>query len=172
MKDKQSRLDQLLRTLPRERASGGFRDKVLRAARQAGEWPQPWYARSGHAMVLAAAAMALALGLSLSLYMVERGRRAELRREIAELKLEHRRLDAEVDQLRGDAARFGAGGAGRRVIYLGGDDTVDYVLDLERLARQGMGQRLIQAVQPVSPDDVDIEVPWVPGTAPYSGGAL
>ena len=170
MKDKQSRLDRLLRTLPRERASEGFRDNVLRAARLAREPRQPWYSRSGHALALAAAALALGLGLSVSLYMVERGRRAELRREIAELRQEHRRLGVEVNQLRGETRA--SSGMGRRVIYLGGDDTVDYVLDLERLARRGVGQRLIRAVQPGSPDDVDVEVPWAPGSAPYSGGAL
>jgi len=157
MKDRPSRLDRLLRSLPRERASDDFRDRVLRAARveAASRRSQPpWLAR-GLAPALAAAALLLALGLSLGLYMVERTRRAELRREIAELRREHQRLDAEVDQLRQEARTVGA--TGRRVIYLGGDDTVDYVLDLERLARQGARGQFIRAAQPV---------------APYTGGAL
>ena len=158
MKDRSSRLDQSLRNLPREQASEGFRDKVLRAARVEAvsrRSQTPWLAPR-MVPALAAAALLLAMGISLGLYMMERTRRAELRREIAELRQEHERLDAEVELLRQEAR--GTGATGRRVIYLGGDDTVDYVLDLERLARQGARGRFIPAALPVA--------------GPYSGGEL
>lgn len=165
MMDTRDRLDRALKNLPREGAREGFTDQVLRASRQSrpGTALLPAWWRRGPVLVLAGCVAVLALGLGVTLNMMaaERQRRADLRREIAELREEHKRLGVEVSRLRQQPTR--------QVIYLGGDDTVDYELDLDRLRRQGAAARPVPAMLEV---DLEQEEPAWPGSEPYAGGAL
>jgi outer membrane murein-binding lipoprotein Lpp len=118
---KDERLDHLLRRLPREQAGPQFTERVLAALdaprRPAGAWrAMPW---------LAAAVLVAAVAGG-GLWLMERARRSELAAQIAELKQQHRQLGAELRALREQVDH-------RRVIYLGGSEQVDYVLDLGRL---------------------------------------
>jgi len=163
MKDTPEKLDQILEALPRQRAPQGFTAEVLRESRRRQDAPRS-RGRVRLALAAGAAAMVvLALGVSVTLVVTERARRAELRAEIAELRAEHRRLGDEVSRLQQRSAQ--------RVIYLGGDDTVDYVLDLERLARQRLQERAVPAVIQTAGDPGDAAFG---GHAPvhYTGGAL
>jgi hypothetical protein len=121
-------LDALLAALPRERAGRGFGQAVqARIHRPPGR--RSW-------LPLAAGAAAAVLVVVLVLVVRgqlarERAGRAELVEHIAELRRDHDRLSAELRQLRARLRRE------QPVLYLGGDDRVDYVLDLRRLVGTG-----------------------------------
>jgi hypothetical protein len=137
---KESRLDELFRALPREHAGEGFTQQVMEAVKRGREPEDP----PGRPM---RRVLAVAIGLTvLSLTGVGLwawGRhesavvvsRVELRRQVDMMKREHRRLTAELDALRQRVHRPG------RVVYLGGDDRVDYVLDLRKVAGGRSGFR-------------------------------
>ncbi len=164
MKDTQERLEGLFRSMPRERASDGFTREVMdmAASREAGRAPGSRRRQAPlFALAAAAAVLALALGIAVSMVLSERSRRSELRQEISALRREHQRLDNEVSRLRDRSTQ--------QVIYLGGDDTVDYVLDLERLARRRLGDRAMPAVLETA---LEIRGEAWPEPVLYSGGAL
>jgi hypothetical protein len=129
--DRTDRITDLLRELPRERARPGFTARVLerldsrgaRAARPAFEW-RP-------AAVLAALALAVAIPLGIRLERHERHEREsarvdEAQRILQELRAEHGRLEQELQDI-----------SEPRVLYLGGDEEVDLVLDLSRVPEAG-----------------------------------
>jgi hypothetical protein len=114
-----------LRELPRERAGADFTARVLARLDE----PPPRRRLPLAAIGVAAAA---ALGLALVAGPLRTGgERAESRREAAaearrlleELQREHRALASELDALAAEPP----------VIYLGGDEEVDLVLDLSRV---------------------------------------
>lgn len=121
---KDERLDHLLRRLPRETAGPQFTDRVLAALDAPPR--QPTGVRRAAPWVAAAVIVAGVAGGGL--WLMERARRSELVAQIAELKQQHRQLRAELRSLRERVDH-------RRVIYLGGNEQVDYVLDLGRLVR-------------------------------------
>lgn len=120
------RLGDLLRELPREHARPGFTARVLnRLEAPARRRPIPR---------LAAAAGALALAIVLTVVLtITAGVRVEARRDalakaraeqaLAEIRAEHARLEREVRELSQSPA----------VVYLGGNEEVDLVLDLGRV---------------------------------------
>ena len=111
----------LLRELPRERAREGFTARVL--ARLDAPEPKPWRQPR---LVFATVALA-AVVASAGLFQVHAGRQealraAEARRMLRELRSEHDSLKQELQSL-----------SQPPVVYLGGDEEVDLVVDLSRV---------------------------------------
>jgi len=112
----------LLRELPRERAQEGFTARVmlrLDAPSEPKRWLQP-------RLVLATAALA-AVVASAGILQVHAGRQealrtAEARKMLRELRSEHDSLKQELQTL-----------SQPPVVYVGGDDEVDLVVDLSRV---------------------------------------
>lgn len=112
------KLGQLFRELPRERARAGFTARVmarLDAAPEPRVWRQP-------RLVFAAAALAATVA-SAGFLQLRSDRQAELRAAEArqllqELRSEHESLKQELQEL-----------SEPPVVYLGGDDKVDLVVD-------------------------------------------
>lgn len=115
-------LDELLRGLPRERASDRFTAQVmlrLQPPRPARRWPLKLALAAGLAAVALAA-------VSFGLWRAERLAKQEIQEQIHQLRTEHRELEATLAHLRTQEERA------RPVVYLGGDQRVDYVLDLRK----------------------------------------
>jgi hypothetical protein len=117
-----SALTALITELPRERARTGFTARVLRRLEEphrAGvpRWRMAW---AGAALLTVAVAGG---GWELGQWQ-ERRDDAEARRLVAEIKGEHARLAREVRELQEDR---------RPMVYLGGDESVDVVVDLSRV---------------------------------------
>lgn len=139
------RLGDALRALPRHRPGDGFTGRVLRRLGETAAAGAP--RRLPAVLRLAAAALLVGVGL---LGVLAAGRAlpgagpgpapAEARREA--LEAERARLEAELDELRRLTTELREDSA--PVLYLGGDEEVDLVLDLGRLAREerrGSGYR-------------------------------
>jgi protein gp37 len=112
---------QLLRELPRERAREGFTARVvasLDAAPEPKTWRQP---RLIFATAALAAVVASAGILQVHTHRQEEVRDAEARRILQELRSEHEILKQELQSL-----------SEPPVVYLGGDEEVDLVVDLSR----------------------------------------
>ena len=117
----------LLRELPRERAREGFTARVV-ARLDAAPEPKGWWQPR---LVLAAAALAAAalaaVVASAGILQVHAGRQealraAEARKVLRELRSEHDSLKQELQSL-----------SQPPVVYLGGDEEVDLVVDLSRV---------------------------------------
>lgn len=113
-------LGELLRELPRERARTGFKARVM--ARLDDPAPKPWRQPR---LVFATAALA-AVVASAGILQVHSGRQealrnAEARRMLQELRSEHESLKQELRSL-----------SEPPVVYVGGDEEVDLVVDLSR----------------------------------------
>ena len=115
-------LGRLLRELPRERAREGFTARVLA---RLDAWPEPSVWRRPR-LVFAAAALAAVMVsaglLQVRAERVEEVRKTEARRILRELRSEHESLKQELQEL-----------SGPPVIYLGGNEKVDLVVDLSRV---------------------------------------
>lgn len=129
-------LAQLLSSLPREKAGADFTARVM-ARVGAGSRPEqtasvlsfPAERRrlpSWSGWLMAAAAL-LAVGLGFREWQ-HRQEVEETMRRIAELRGQYQELASELDDLRRESARS------RPVVYVGGTDKVDFVVDLERLS--------------------------------------
>jgi len=117
------RLDRLLAELPRETAGPHFTARTLarldlppRRERPARAGLAPWVA------VPAAASLALA---ALLVGGRERADRAEAQRLLTQIRAEHGRLATELANLREEREA--------PVVYLGGDEKIDLVVDLGRV---------------------------------------
>lgn len=113
----------LLRELPRETARPGFTQRVLARLdqpAQAAASPRVWRLR------LAVAAMALLVVVSAGVVRHEKSREAaraaEARRLLQEIRAEHDRIEQELHSL-----------SEPPVIYVGGDERLDLVVDLDRI---------------------------------------
>lgn len=139
------RLGDALRALPRHRPGDGFTGRVLDRLGETA--PAGTARRVSAALRLAAAALLAGVGL---LGVLAAGRvlpgagpapaPAEARREALEAERAH--LEAELAELRRLTTELERDSA--PVLYLGGDEEVDLVLDLGRLARgerRGSGYR-------------------------------
>lgn len=117
-------LNRLLRELPRETARPGFTGRVLASLDDRPEhrslriWRQP-------RLVLATAALVAVVGsagfLQVRADRHEEMRRAEARKILQELRSEHELLEQELQSLSDP------------VIYVGGNEDVDLVVDLSRV---------------------------------------
>lgn len=118
-------LDRALRSLPRTRARPGFTGEVLDRL----EGPARFRARSIPWTRLALAAGAAAIAVFAVVLSTRDGdRTSPERRMLDELRAEHASIAREIDLLR-------AGPSFDPVLYLGGDDSVAYVVELDSLAR-------------------------------------
>jgi hypothetical protein len=122
---KDERLDELLRTLPREKASDDLTRRILEKLDQ--EEVRPTRARK-LVFGFGLAALGLVAALSVFLWLSERARKKEIREQIATLQTEHKLLQARLQEMKRARPE-------RPVVYLGGDDQVDYVLDLRNYLR-------------------------------------
>lgn len=128
-------LNELLRATPGERARSGFTQAVLArldapAAPSVSRWTtffnRPW-------MLATATATALLLSLGAAwLYQALPSRtrhQTEARQALAEIRAEHARLQQEFQNLSTASTSPDEG-----VVYIGGNENVDFVVDLERVA--------------------------------------
>jgi hypothetical protein len=111
------RLGDLLRELPRETARPGFTARVLRRIEVPGRRFSPRLALAG----------ALALTVTVAAGVLVETRRdaietARAQQALQEIRAEHGRLEREVQELSQPS-----------VVYLGGNENVDLVLDLGRI---------------------------------------
>jgi hypothetical protein len=122
------RIGELLRELPRERARNGFTARVLERL-DAGEAGRPalfWRPVAAFAAAILAA-VAIPAGLLMDRAADrERIRAAEARQILEEIRAEHGRLERELEEI-----------SEPPVLYLGGDENVDFVLDLRRVPESG-----------------------------------
>jgi hypothetical protein len=116
------RMDDLLRTLPKERAGEGFTYRVVERLDQA---PVKSRARLAVALVLL-----LLLSAVAGVFFFQQAEKAQLREEIASLRAEHRALSEELHRVMEQSAGI------HPVLYLGGDDRRDYVLDVKKFVRE------------------------------------
>ncbi len=114
-------LHNVLKSLPRERASVGFTGRVLRRLERPTRRSMPRWAP-----VAAAAILLLTLGFGWREW-----RHRQTAADLAALLAEKQALQAELEDLRRLTADA------RPVVYLGSDDRVDLVLDLARFSRHG-----------------------------------
>ncbi len=118
-------LDELLQGLPRVQASEGFTGRVL-----AGLERRPRRATRSGAVGWAAAAALLLVALIVGGLRVEQQQTAgERASRAAELRSEHESLQRDLARLKSQAEQE------RPVVYLGGTDQIDLVLDLTSVER-------------------------------------
>jgi len=115
-----------LRALPRERAGEEFTAAVLRSAPGAATAPPV-----GSRPLAALAALLLLVAGVVSWSWERERRREELRGRVDALWQEQRELERAFADLRRTAAEE------PRLLYLGSNDRVDFVLDLDRLENPG-----------------------------------
>ncbi len=119
------RLGDLLRELPREQARPGFTARVLERLDAPERIVRP--SRNFRPLLAGAtAAFLLAVTVSTGIVMDRRAesvRAAEARRMLQEIRAEHGRLEQEIQEL-----------SQPPVVYIGGNEEVDLVLDLGKVS--------------------------------------
>jgi hypothetical protein len=122
------RLGDLLRELPREQARPGFTARVLERldSSQAPRPRRPFrLALAGAAAMAIVTAIVTAMGAGVLMdQRAESIQAAEARRMLQEIRAEHGRLEQEVQEL-----------SQPPVVYIGGNEDVDLVLDLGKVSR-------------------------------------
>ena len=128
------KLDSLLKSLPRERAADDFTGRVLDRIDRS---KPPVFLYRRLALVTAAALVTLAVALPSISYFRQKSEKEELRQELRSLKADYREIARQYEMIRTPPE---AAAMRNAVIYVGGDDSVDYVIDIsklkERLSRQ------------------------------------
>ena len=124
------RIGELLRELPREHARTGFTARVIRNL-DAPETGRPVVRWRPVAALTAALLVAVALSAGLlQARKAESVRAAEARQLLEEIRAEHGRLAREVEEM-----------SEPPVIYLGGTEDVDFVVDLSQVPETEGGVR-------------------------------
>lgn len=118
------RIGDLLRELPRERARTGFTARVLQRL-DAGAG-RPARRRRPVTALAAAALAAIVISAGILADRAADRRAAEARQILEQIRAEHGRLERELEKL-----------SEPPVIYLGGDENVDFVLDLRQVPEAG-----------------------------------
>lgn len=112
------RVTEILRELPREQARPGFTARVLARLDE----PRPWRRWQPRLAVAAfAAVLVVALGAAWQ-QQRDQARIEEARRVLRELRAQHSQLERELREI-----------AEPPVVYLGGDEDVDLVVDMGRV---------------------------------------
>jgi anti-sigma factor RsiW len=111
------RLGSLLRELPREQARPGFTARVLERLDAAPRTTPRWSFR----LALAAATLA-AIAIPAGVLTRKHQETGQARQALQELRAEHGRLEQELREI-----------SAPPVVYLGGDENVDLVLDLGKV---------------------------------------
>lgn len=140
------RLNELLRDLPRASAGPGFKARVL--ARIDGDAGRPRLHARSFVWTAAAAACVVAT-LSFAAWRLEEQRQA---RVASERRGQFEALRAEQRALREELARLQQINARPPEVYLGGDERVDFVLDLARPQPRGPGARGASYGRPLRPE--------------------
>ncbi len=129
MSDVDDKLDQLIRSLPREKASSNFTAEVLaRLSRPEIERPIGGFARRPLVWVAAVSVVIVVLAA-----MAYRGHHERLehehalQHELMAIRSEYKTVIQQFDALRQEARD-------RNTVYLGSDDQSDYVIDLTKFA--------------------------------------
>jgi hypothetical protein len=113
----------MLRELPRERARDGFTGRVLSGLNARPEPPVPAMWRRPRLVFAAAALVAVMASAGVVQYRADQQERhAKARRILQELRNEHDSLKQELRSL-----------SAPPVVYVGGNDQVDLVVDLSRV---------------------------------------
>jgi len=125
-----NRLNEMLSSLPAERAATGFTQRVLARLDASERRPEPFLSRRWLLASTACAAIVLALG---ALWLREGKTSTEMhaaqaREALAEIRAEHARLRQEFQSLSTPAASPDEG-----LVYIGGNENVDLVVDPERV---------------------------------------
>jgi hypothetical protein len=118
-------LGQMLRELPRESAREGFTPRVLAsldAPPEAAAWRRPRLVFATAALVAVIASAGVFQVFQYQAGRAEEIRRAEARRLLHELRSEHDNLKQEFESL-----------SAPPVVYVGGNEQVDLVVDLSRV---------------------------------------
>jgi type II secretory pathway component PulM len=118
------RLGDLLRELPREQARPGFTARVLERLDSTERTPRP---RRTFRPLFAGATAAVLLAVATGVVMDRRTesiQAAEAQRMLQEIRAEHGRLEQEIQEL-----------SQPPVVYIGGNEDVDLVLDLGKASR-------------------------------------
>ena len=118
-------LTEALRSLPREKASDQFTARILSRL----ETPQRRFPALPGRLLAAAATLAVIVAVPWLDDLRDRRRIAEIRQSAANLRRESTVLEHQMEQMRERYDR-------QSVIYLGGDDSVDLVLDMRPLTRR------------------------------------
>ena len=126
MEDPRSRqIIDLLGALPQEHARPGFTANVLEQLDAKPHRITRWSFRLAPAMAATAAAALLAVAISAGALIEWQGKARQHREAVQalrELRAEHGRLEAELEEM-----------SEPPVVYLGGDEKADYVLDLGKV---------------------------------------
>lgn len=138
-----------LRSLPRHRAGEGFTESVLERLDEQAAGPAPRRASPAARWLAAAAGLLGLLAAGAGLLSLDDGESSGVREaaSLQALAAERARLEEEVRELR-SLVREDAGEAAREespVLYLGGTEDVDLVLDLGRLADERSSRRAVPA---------------------------
>ena len=135
-------LTERLTSLPEVRASTGFTDRVLNRL------DEPWESEQGHAKPLAwSAAAAVALVVAALVLRPAGIPKAErLSAEVTEIRSQHLLLTEELDRLRTRTQNAAP------MLYLAGNDRVDYVLDLSPFILSEIGHALPASTVSNSPE--------------------
>lgn len=134
MEDQQLR--ELIADLPRERARLGFTAAVLRRLadpepQRGVRWPMAW----AGATLLVATVVAGSWGFA---EWRQDREETQARLLLEEIKDEHARLAREVRELQEDS---------RPVVYLGGDESIDFVVDMSRIRPGSAGSDVVPVSQ-------------------------
>ncbi len=118
-------LNRLLRGLPKEKASPDFTKRVL-ANLPSGD-TQGKFLRHTTWIVAAGLILVVMVGLLFGLKVRHAAGERRIKKEIQQLRIEHQILKTNLAELRNRLQQAPT------TVYLGGDEHVDYILDLKQL---------------------------------------
>lgn len=119
-------LNGLLKSLPSQPAPEGFTQQTIRRLGDGRPGRRTWRRL---ALVAAACATLIGLGVPLGLELRQQAKQERVRDELERLRDDHQQLKAQLAALRASQAKQ------PELLYLGGTDSADYVVDLRQLAR-------------------------------------
>lgn len=119
-------LNEILRSLPRQGAPEGFTEQTVSRLGDGRPVRRNW---RRVALVATACAALIGLGVPLGLELRQQAKQERVRDELERLLDDHQQLKQQLAALRASQAQE------PELLYLGGTDSADYVVDLRQLAR-------------------------------------